>query len=54
MLRLMAADANYSVELSTGSADSLALDDTLDDSFGIYEGWGFTLIDSTLKFRQLA
>ena len=51
---LTAANAAYSVELATGSAGGLALGDALDSSFGIYEGWGFALEDSTLKFKQLA
>ena len=51
---LSSAAATYGVELSTGSAGDLALGDTLDSSFGIYEGWGFTLEDSTLKFKLLA
>ena len=49
-----AADATYSVELSTGSAANLSLGDTLGDAYGVYEGWGFALEDSTLKFKHLA
>ena len=48
------ATATFGVELSTGSAANLGLDTALDDSYGIYEGWGFTLEESTLKFKQLA
>ena len=51
---LTAADATYSVELSTGSAANLSLGDALGSAYGIYEGWGFALIDNTLKFKQLA
>ena len=51
---LTAADATFGVELATGSATGLALGDALGDAYGIYEGWGFTLEDSTLKFKQLA
>ena len=51
---LDSAVAAYGVELATGSANGLRLNDTLDSSYGIYEGWGFTLEDSTLKFKQLA
>ena len=49
-----AEGAKFGVELSTGSATNLALGDALGDAYGIYEGWGFALEDSTLKFKQLA
>ena len=51
---LDSAVAAFGVELATGSASGLRLNDTLDSSYGIYEGWGFTLEESTLKFKQLA
>ena len=51
---LTAANATYNVDLATGSATGLALGVTLGDAYGIYEGWGFALEDSTLKFKQLA
>ena len=51
---LTAANATFSVELSTGSADNLSLGDTLGSAYGVYEGWGFALEDSTLKFKNLA
>ena len=51
---LTAANATYGVELSTGSATGLALGTALDSTYGVYEGWGFKLEDSTLKFKQLA
>ena len=51
---LTAATANFSVELATGSAANLSLGDRLDNTYGVYENWGFTLEDSTLKFKNLA
>ncbi len=51
---LSSATATFGVELSTGSAAALGLGDALDSSFGIYEGWGFTLEENVLKFKQLA
>ena len=51
---LTAADATYGVELSTGSAADLALGDALDAAYGVYAGWGFTLEEGTLKFKNLA
>ena len=51
---LTAANATYSVELATGSAANLALGNALGSAYGVYEGWGFTLEDSTLKFKNLA
>ena len=51
---LASADAAYSVKVSTGTAENLALGDALGSGFGVYEGWGFTLEDSTLKFKNLA
>ena len=48
------AAATFDVELSTGSAANLGLGDALGAAYGIYEGWGFALEDSTLKFKQLA
>ena len=47
---LTSAAATYGIELSTGSAANLALG----SAFGVYEGWGFALEDSVLKFKQLA
>ena len=49
-----AEGATFGVEVSTGSAEDLALGDTLGSAYGVYEGWGFTLEDSTLKFKNLA
>ena len=51
---LDSAVAAFSVKPSTGNASGLHLNGTLDSSYGIYEGWGFTLEDSTLKFKLLA
>ena len=51
---LTAANATYSVELSTGSAANLSLGTALGAAYGAYEGWGFTLESNTLKFKSLA
>ena len=51
---LASADATFGVNLSTGSAADLALGDVLGSAYGIYEGWGFTLDEGTLKFKHLA
>ena len=49
---LTAANATYNVELATGSAEDLALDEQI--ASGDYAGWGFKLEDGTLKFKHLA